>query len=67
MSTYSHIENDNGSLWTDLPWLRRALVFLSLGPLLGVFELMAFAAALGWCRHAVAFAGRPLDSIVQEP
>jgi hypothetical protein len=47
MSTDSRLENDNGSLWTDLPWLRRTLVFLSLGPLLGVFELMAFEAALG--------------------
>ena len=40
-------ENDDGrgSLWTDLPWLRRTLVFGLLGPLLGVFELLAYEAA----------------------
>ena len=38
---------DRGSLFTDLPWLRRTLVFGLLGPLLGVFELLASEAVLG--------------------
>ncbi|WP_192740354.1 hypothetical protein [Bradyrhizobium sp. OAE829] len=38
---------DRGSLFTDLPWLRRTLVFGLLGPLLGVFELLAYEAVLG--------------------
>jgi hypothetical protein len=40
-------QNDNGSLWTDLPWLRRTLVFGLLGPLLGIFELLSYEAAFG--------------------
>jgi hypothetical protein len=47
VSSENRPENDNGSLWTDLPWLRRTLVFGLLGPLLGVFELLAYEAALG--------------------
>ena len=49
VSTENPPENDadRGSLFTDLPWLRRTLVFGLLGPLLGVFELLAFEAVLG--------------------
>ena len=47
MSSENLPDNDNGSLWTDLPWLGRTLVFLVLGPLLGIFELMAYEAAFG--------------------
>ena len=47
MSSEDPPETDNGSLFTDLPWLRRALVFGLLGPLLGVFELLASEAVFG--------------------
>jgi hypothetical protein len=40
-------KNDNGSLWMDFPWLRRTLMFGLLGPLLGIFELLAFEAVYG--------------------
>lgn len=49
VSTENPPENDadRGSLFTDLPWLRRTLVFGLLGPLLGVFELLAYEAVRG--------------------
>ena len=40
-------KNNNGSLWTDFPWLRRTLMFALLGALLPIFELLAFEAAFG--------------------
>ena len=40
-------ETDNGSLFTDLPWLRRTLAFLVLGPLLQIFLLLAYEAVFG--------------------
>ena len=47
MSSENPPENDNGSLWTDFPWLRRTLVFGLLGPLLGIFELLSYEAVFG--------------------
>ena len=47
VSSENRRENDNGSLWTDFPWLRRTLIFALLGPLLPIFELLAFEAAFG--------------------
>jgi hypothetical protein len=47
VSSEHFLGKDNGSLWTDLPWLRRTLVFGLLGPLLPIFELLAYEAAFG--------------------
>jgi hypothetical protein len=47
VSSDNPLENGNGSLWTDLPSLRRTLVFGLLGPLLGIFELLSYEAAFG--------------------
>ena len=47
MSSENLPKNDNGSLFTDLPWLRRTLVFGLLGPLLPIFELLAYEALFG--------------------
>ena len=47
MSSNNLPGNDNGSLFTDLPWLRRTLVFGLLGPLLPIFELLAYEALFG--------------------
>ena len=51
MSMTSELPHDTGqrggSLWTDLPWLRRTLAFLLVGPMLGVFAVLLIDAIYG--------------------